>query len=365
MRNRKPLIAVTLAITALLSSGCATPAGGCGEPATREHVLLQTPARGGRLLNSDRESLAWRGNGALLLTPTTLYLHCSGGDHAISYATITDVTVRDVSDSFPLLKDKVFAGLLVIQTSRPTCWRGCVYDFGDVAVAQRAAEIIAAQRPLVDPFGRRDGARKSWLAAGLRNAVAYWAVAPAYLEKNARDQRAAIDAWFCARMNCKSGGNTAALFGPALRQKLPDESPDEYMFLELPGVEVNHRTELAVGALVKTLKSVDPEIDRLLVSGLQSVAMVEKISADYRVSIEVTFRAFVDYFDLDPIKDGHYFFESHVVTRPLDEWLAMDQAGFDAEVTALAGRVAARIRKDIGLTRDPFPGDSPGEISQR
>jgi len=354
-----------LAITAVLSSGCATPVGGCGEPAAREDILLRTPARGGRLLNSERESVAWRGNGALLLTPTTLYLHCSSGHHAISYATITEVTVRNVSDAFPLRKDKVFEGLLVIQTSRPTCWRGCVYDFGDAALAQRAAEIIVAQRPAVDPFGRRDGLRKAWLAAGLRNAVAYWAVAPAYLQENAREQRVAIDQWFCARMNCKGGGNTAALYGPALRQRLPGEPADDYVFLELPGVQVNHRTELAVGALVKTLKSADPEIDRLLVSGLQSIAMVEKISADYRVSIEVTFRAFVDYFDLHPIKDGHYFFESHVVTRPLEDWLAMDQAGFDAEVDALAGRVAARIRKDIAQTRDPFPGDSPRETSQR
>jgi hypothetical protein len=199
----------------------------------------------------------------------------------------------------------------------------------------------------VDPFGRRDGPRNVWLAAGLRNARAYWTVEPSYLDKHAPGQRAAVDAWFCARTNCKGAGTTAALYGAALQRQLPDQSATGYAFLELPGVKVNHRTELAVGALVKRLRTAEPDIDSLLVSGLHGIALAEKISADYRVSIEVTFRAFVDYFDLEPLKEGAYFFTAHVVTRPAEEWLSLDQAGFDAEVNALAQHVAARVRDEL------------------
>ena len=282
-------------------------------------------------------------------------MNCLGGQDAISYATITDVTVRQVGDWIPFFKDKVLDDMLVIQTSRRTCWKGCIYQLNDAALAHRIVEIIEAHRPVVDPFGRRDGPRRIWLAAGLRNAMAYWEAEPAYLEKHAPGQIAAIEAWFCERMNCKGGGNTAALYGPALRRLLPAESAAGYAFLELPGVKVNHRTELAVGALEKTLKLADPDIDSLLVSGLQGVAMREKISADYRISVEVTFRAFVDYFDLEPIKDGAWFLETHVVTRPLEEWLSLDQAGFDAAVEATAQQVASRIRRDLAS----HCGDSP------
>jgi len=349
MRNRSLMCAALLALVAAASTGCATQTTGCfADVAAREGILLQAPASGGRLINSERESIAWRARGELLLTPTALYMDCaSGGSHAISYATMTNITVRQVSNWVPFLKDKVFDDLLVIQTSRPTCWQGCVYDLKNPLLAQRVADLIEANRATVDPFGRRDGPRKAWLAAGVRNAMTYWAVEPAYLEQRAPEQREALERWFCERTDCKGSGRTGALYGPALVRQLPADSAAGYTFLELPGVEVNHRTELAVGALVKRLKTVDPGIDSLLVSDLQGIAMAEKISADYQVSVEVTFRAFVDYFDLAPIKDGDYFFESHVVTRPLDEWLSLDQAGFDAEVNAVAQRVAARIRQDL------------------
>jgi hypothetical protein len=329
-------------------AGCATPAGGCADGvASGEEILLQATARAGRLVNSDRESVAWHGNGELLVTPTALYMSCAGGADAISYATITGITVRDVGDWVPFFKEKTLHDLLVIQTSRPTCWKGCVYELNDPALARHVVEMVEAYRPTVDPFGRRDGPRRIWLAAGLRNAMTYWAAEPAFLEEHAPGQRAAIEDWFCARMNCKGGGNTAGLYGPALRRRLPGQAETGYAFLELPGVKVNHRTELALGALVKSLKTADPDIHSLLVSGLHGIAMTEKVSPDYRISVEVTFRAFVDYFDLEPIKDGAYFFESHAVTRPLEEWLSLDQAAFDAEIEALAQRVAARIRHDL------------------
>lgn len=348
MWNRSALLTLPLVLAAFLSAGCATPTGGCAERvASGEEILFRVPAKAGRLINSEHESVAWWASGELLVTPTALYMDCAGAAGAISYATITDVAVRDVDDWVPLFKDKVFHDLLVVQTSRPTCWKGCVYQLKDPALAQHIADLVEAHRPAVDPFGRRDGPRNVWLAAGLRNTTAYWTAEPAYLGEHAPGQRAAIEAWFCARTNCKGAGTTAEVYGAALRRHLPDQSAAGYAFLELPGVKVNHRTELDVGALAKRLRTADSGVDSLLVSGLHSIGLAEKISADYRASIEVTFRAFVDYFDLEPIKDGAYFFAAHVVTRPADEWLGLDQAGFDAEVNALALQVAARVREDL------------------
>lgn len=345
MRNSKALHAALLALAAILFTGCATaPAERAGKPPAGDEILLQAGATSGRLMYSEHEAVSWGAVGELVLTPTALHMD---GSHVISYATITEITVRQVRDWSLFRKDKVLDDLLVIQTSRPTCWKGCVYDLKDAALARRVVEVVEAHRPNVDPFGRRDGPRRVWLAAGMRNARVYWAAEPAYLEKHAAKQRAALERWFCERTDCKGGGSTAAIYGAALTRQLPGDSAAGYTFLELPGVKVNHRTELDVGKLVKRLKTADPAIDSLLVSDLQGIAMAEKISADYQISVEVTFRAFVDYFDLEPIKDGDYFFESHVVTRPLEEWLSMDQAGFDADVNAAAQRVAARIRQDL------------------
>lgn len=345
MRNSNMLHAALVAVAATLSAGCATaPAERAGKVPAGDEILLQAAATGGRLIYSEHEAVSWGAPGELVLTPTALYM---GGSHVISYATITEITVRQVGDWSMFRKNKVFDDLLVIQTTRPACWKGCVYDLKDAALARRVVEVVEARRPNVDPFGRRDGPRSVWLAAGLRNATAYWAVEPAYLAQRAPEHRAALEQWFCKRTDCKGGGSTAAIYRTALNRQLPDDSAAGYTFLELPGVKVNHRTELDAGKLVKRLKTADPGIDSLLVSDLQGIAMAEKISADYRVSIEVTFRAFVDYFDLEPIKDGDYFFESHVVTRPIEEWLSMDQADFDAEVNAVAQRVAARIRQDL------------------
>jgi hypothetical protein len=222
-------------------------------------------------------------------------------------------------------------------------------------MAQRALELIEAQRQAVDPFGRRDESRTAWLAAGMRNAQAWWEVQPEYLKQAAPHRKTAFDRWICEQTDCRGGGRTAALYGPALRQALSPETGTGYTFRDLEGIAVTSRTTLDTGALVEALRLADPTVDRLLVSDLQTIRLRERISADYVVSIEMTFDLFVDFFDVDPIKDGQYFWHVHSITRPLDEWLAMDAEGFSAEVAAAAHSVACRVLQEL----EPYGGAAP------
>jgi hypothetical protein len=65
------------------------------------------------------------------------------------------------------------------------------------------------------------------------------------------------------------------------------------------------------------------------------------------LSVEATYTAFVDYFDIAPLKDGHYFWQRRSVTRTIDEWLALSAQDFSADVEALAREVALHVRSDL------------------
>ena len=329
----------------------------------RAEALLRAPAATGYISDAERESVSWQGNGELLLTPAALYITHPGGYRAISYATITAVTVRSVREWRPLGEDRIWGQVLVVESSRSTCGRGCAFRFNAPGMAAQFAHLVEAHREGVDPFGRRDDGREAWLAAGLRNARSFWGVDPVYLESTDPAGRKAVEDWFCLRTGCKAGGSTAAIYGSAMQHVLARDPVAGYVFHELPGIEVNFRSELSTRALAKALESADEGIHRLLVSDLDRIELAEKISPDYVVSIEAKFRAYVDYFDLRPLKDGKYFYAYHTVTLPLDQWLSLDDAAFRAAVSALAQEVARLVGADLSRRQgneQEGPGNSSG-----
>ena len=352
-------------ITAILSivaavwqlAGCATlPAESRETIATREDVLLEAPVTWGMLGAGEPPVVTWQGPATLLLTPTTLYVVQPGTHKAISYATVTAARVGPVTDvALPFRPGKVVEEQLIVEMSRPSCREGCVFNLHDALLSRRSLELIETQRAAVDPFGRRNGPRTAWLAAGIRNARAWWAVEPGYLKKAAPDRKTGFDRWICEQTDCRGSGRTAGLYGSPLREALPVDTAHGSAFRDLEGIAVTARTTLGTGALVAALRVADPAIDSLLVSDLQTIRLRERISADYDVSVEMTFEVFVDYFDVDPVKDGRYFWYAHSITRPLDEWLAMDAEGFAAEISAAARSVACRIQHDL----EPHGGAAP------
>lgn len=349
MSNRFIATLLPVVLDTMQLAGCATlPTESRETIAAREDVLLEVPVSWGTLGAGESPVVTWQGPATLLLTPTTLYVVQAGMHKAISYATVTGTRIGPVTRlALPFLAGKVVEEQLIVGTSRPRCRAGCVFDLHDAATARRALELIEAQRLAVDPFGRRDGPRAAWLAAGMRNAHAWWAVQPAYLKQAAPHRKTAFDRWICEQTDCRGSGRTADLYGPALRQALPVDAASGYGFRDLDGIAVTRRATLDTGALVEALRLADPAVDRLLVSDLQAIRLREKISAEYRVSIEMTFDVFVDFFDVDPVKDGQFFWLAHSITRPLDEWLAMDAEAFAAEVAAAAHAVACRIQQEL------------------
>jgi hypothetical protein len=357
MSNKTIAATLSLVLATLQLAGCATlPTESRETIAGREAVLFEAPVSWGTLGGGEPPLVTWQGPYTLLLTPTTLYLIHPRAHKAISYATITGAGIGAVATpALPFFPGKVVEDQLILRTSRPSCHEGCAFNLNDQALAQHALELIQAQRQAVDPFGRRDGPSTAWLAAGIRSAHAWWEVQPEYLKQAAPHRKTAFDRWICEQTDCRGGGRTAGLYGPALRQALPIETGPGYVFRDLEGIAVTTRTTLDTGALVEALRLADPTVDRLLVSDLQTIRLREKISADYQVSVEMTFDVFVDYFDVDPVKDGQYFWHAHSITRPLDEWLAMDAEGFAAEVAIAARSVARRVQQEL----EPYGGAAP------
>ncbi|HUG99652.1 MAG TPA: hypothetical protein VMQ83_10805 [Gammaproteobacteria bacterium] len=357
MANRFNAAILPVVLATMQLAGCATlPTESRETIAAREEVLLEAPVTWGTLGAGEAPRVTWQGPATLLLTPTTLYIVHASTHEAISYATVTETRIGPVTGLAPPFRSgKVVEDQLIVRISRPRCREGCVFDLHDAVLARSALEMIEAQRMAVDPFGRRNGPSTAWLAAGIRNAQAWWEVQPEYLKQAAPDRKAAFDRWICEQTDCRGSGRTADLYGPALRRALPVDTAHGYAFRDLEGIAVTRHTSLDTGALVEALRLADPAVDRLLVSDLQTIRLRERISADYRVSIDMTFDLFVDYFDVDPVKDGQYFWLAHSITRPLDEWLAMDADDFAAEVAAAARSVACRIQQEL----EPHGGAAP------
>lgn len=344
---------------ALLVAGCAAvPAETPETIAAREPVLLAGKAMFGSIVTG-RSSVAWEDRGSVLMTPTTLYF-TSSGSRALSYVIISDATVRDLPDAFPLLPGSRRDNLLVVQARRPLCGDGCVFRFlDDDQASVRAVDIIEAQRPQLDPFGRSDGARPVWLAAGMRNARGVWAPAPEHLNAQAPADKQAFDRWLCERTDCRGVGRTAQLYGGALRQALSAGADGDYRFRTLEGVTVNRRTELDTSSMARALRAADPAVDSLLVSDLYGISLREAVGADGEVSIVLTFRAFVDFFDIRPLKDGDYFWAEHLVARPLQDWLAMDDAAFASMLREVAHDVACQVLTRLAEHGGAIPGACP------
>lgn len=335
-----------LSALTLLPVACSTiPTETAHGIASREPVLLRHDASFGRV-SSGSGKVIWEASGEVLLTPTTLYF-IGGRGMTLSYAQMTSVAVQTVVSTTLLPGGRALTDQLVVRILRPSCEDGCVFNLRDAQVSVQAADLINQQRPGVDAFGHLQAGREVWISLGSRNAPYWWSMTPEYLLHTAPAEKKALDRKFCELLDCNGSGRSGGLYAAALETELAEGARTEYRFRNLHGVMVNRRTELDTRSLSLALGRVDPAIDSLLVSDLRSVVLQERVSADYRVSIEVTFRAFVDYFNIHPLIDGMYFWKSWSVTRPIEEWLEMSQAEFLQEIAGIARQVALQIQADL------------------
>ena len=345
----------------LFLSGCAAVPNETVDSITaRETVLLEATSAFGIIYESDSDAVTWTDRGTLLLTPTSLYF-VSGTTRSLSYAMVTGTSIRTLPDMLGFVRGRSRGNLLTVEVSRPVCQTACVFNLVEAPdLVPRAIEIVEAGRSSVDPFGRVDGPRPVWLAAGTRNSRFWWSEAPAYLESRSPERKRQLDEWLCARLDCRGGGSSAAGYGEGLREVLADSADTGYQFRPLPGVALNQRAELDTHVLAKVLGSEDPEVRALLVSDVTSVTLRERISASYEVRIEVTVRSFVDYFDLDPLKDGRYFWSEFKTTRLLDEWLATDDSGFTDVLRSAARQTGCQVLSELNSHSDDTSVICPG-----
>lgn len=338
-----------LLILVLILGGCTSVPRETVESITaREQVLMRaTSAFGVIYKDSGGDAVTWTDRGTLILTPTSLYF-VSGTTRSLSYAQVTGTSIRSLPDMLAFVRGKSRDNLLAIEVSRPVCQLACVFNLvDDPDMVTQAVEIIESGRATVDPFGRIDGPRPVWLAAGIRNSRFWWQEEPAYLKANNPDAKRQLDEKLCTLLACRARGNSATAYGEGWRELLIDSPTGGYGFLALPGVVLNHRAELNTGVLAGLLRTEDPTVHSLLVSDVTAVTVRERVSADYEVSVELTVRSFVDYFDLDPLKDGHYFWHEYTTTRPLNEWLAMDSSDFSNVLKTAAHQTGCKVLVEL------------------
>jgi hypothetical protein len=353
-----PLRALSIcSLLALALSACASVPRETIESVTaREKVLLSVTSSFGTIYESSGDdAVTWADRGTLLLTPTSLYF-VSGTTRTLSYAMVTGASIRSLPDMLGFVRGKKRDNLLAIEVSRPVCQKACVFNLvDDPGKLAEAIEIIGSGRKHVDPFGRIDGPQSVWVAAGIRNSRFWWSEEPAYLQASKPEAKRQLDEKFCAHLDCRGSGSSATAYGEGWRELLIDSPTEGYQFRALPGVVLNQRAELNTRVLAKLLTSEDPSVNALLVSDITAVTLRERVSADYEVSVELTVRSFVDYFDLDPFRDGHYFWHEYKTTRSLNEWLAADSFDFTNVLKTAAQQAGCKVLADLNsqVSRTP------------
>jgi hypothetical protein len=311
--------------------------------ASREQVLLQTPARFGRMLNGV-DMVSWEAFGQLLLTPSTLYFTFHGSSLDLSYRRIESVEVRPVQQwhFYPLGKPTLLPDQFFVNGPREVCWQGCVFSV-DQETARVAATIVAGRSAQVDAFGRLEPPGDVVLVVGCFRPNVYWRVKPHYLL--AHD--AAAPKTVINRLRGFTDG-ASGRFGESWARTLPAviedwrfAPPDDELLAPLCNRYALAKAELLARTGTAT--------SRLLVAELGHIALEESISADYQVSVEATFTISLTYLDLMPPKLGKWRRFGRLIRRPLDTWRTLDDATFGGLIEDVARAGALDVRRELAL----------------
>ncbi len=345
----------TAMLFALVVGGCAT-----FETQTpdliraREEILFEGKACAGRLLR-DTDTLTWDGCGPLLITPTTIYHSTT----TISYSTLTSAAVEPVKlwAMYPFGSPSWKDDWLLVRETRGVCWNGCVIrilandknvvqDGGALTErgqAEKAARLINAHYRDVDPYGRRNGPRQVWLAAGLARAPASWAHEPTALRKDYPDEIEALQAIFTRASDGILQQYPDLLSAAVTAAEEVKPVPERYRYTNLPELKLNYRYHLDLGSLKKALADRSPALDSMLVSDISRIELAELGGAGLDASIEATFTFYLDFYDLDPPKNGAAHWHEYRASHKLSDWIALDGALLQAEINAAAIEAARQL----------------------
>jgi hypothetical protein len=353
----------------------AASAGGCARGPTRaeqllarsEPPLLSREVQFHRLLvGVDGQVSSILQRRELLVTQSELAL--PGGDSGLrapydfvlSFAIVSSVDIRPIEyvPGWPLrVGARTLDSAVVITDTRGLCIEGCVFVFAsadgdpDPEGAAQFVTLVRAGMRRVDPFGRLDGPRPIGVAAGLRSASPGWMEPPIWLD-TAADRQLQTDferrAFAFARDRLRDAYR-ACLAGELNGTGAPGGT---YQFVPVDDLSLNARAELSIQSVRDSADLAATGVNSLLVSDVYSLQARSVVSASgVHDAVQLSYRVFVDFFDLAPVKDGAYFWHTHTTTHALAALAAPESALLERDVEALCRSVAAEVQRRMNAIR--------------
>ncbi len=317
--------------------------------------LLDLRAMPRRLVVTTRELTMPGGNGNVL-TPW---------EFTLSFSIVDSVEVKTISydPSGILGKTTTVNGAVVITDQRGICRTACVFMFTDangkpdLVTAARFADMVRAGRESVDPFGRDDGPRSVAVAFGLRAPRPGWHRDIRQESQDVRDTTDDIENIVLryAKSSLRSDFRqclTAALnAGSASGGEMAIWS-----YEPISGLTINQDTEINIASVLKSEELTQLGTNSMLVSDIYGLGFTYIPSFDSEPPrVETTYRAFVDFYDLEPLKDGRYFWFDFTQQHTMAELAAAPAESVRQDIERLCRALSARIETEI----DPQAAQSP------
>ena len=132
----------------------------------------------------------------------------------------------------------------------------------------------------------------------------------------------------------------------ALNNSLGDAAA--WSFLAIDQVGVKQNTELNVTSVVRSEELKSLGANSMLVSDIYGLGFVYIApDDDDPARVETVFRAFVDFYDLSPMKDGRYFWFDFQQQRTLAEFVIDPVAAVRQDIDNMCRALTARVVEEF------------------
>lgn len=361
---------VFLPAVAVVLASCATgPKPSDVILARQDPPLLDVPVEFQRILISDDESAdelsVPLNERRLVVTPTELTMPGGNGNEltpwefTLSFATVETVEIKTIryEPFFPLAANKTFDSAVVVTDKRGRCRRACVFVFTgsdgtvDLDVAERFASIVRTGLATSDPFGRNEGPRPVAAAIGLRAPRPAWSVELRSADAETRKTARAIEKIaFEYAVNPLRQQFRECVLESLNREAIPDPatSTDHYSFHDVSGVGVTRDAKLDVASVQQSEDIATLGANSMLVADIYGMGFRYIPPFDGSpAQAETVFRAYVDFYDIDPLIDGAYFWHTYNHARPLSELAENPLAAIREDVASLCESLSSAVRREL------------------
>ena len=293
----------------------------------------------------------------LVVTPTEFTMPGGNGNQltpwefTLSFSIVESVEVKSIHyDPFGIMSSgSSMEGAVVITDQRGICWNACVIRFvdadgnTDLALAERFVEIVRQGRSAADPFGRTDGPRTVALAAGLRSPRPSWRRDIRDAPKATREEAGDIE----RQATDYAADSLRTDYRRCLVRGLNDRLGG-WSFQAIDQVGVKRNTELDVSSVLRSEALESMGSNSMLVSDIYGLGLIYIPSfEDQPARVETLFRAYVDFYDLSPMKDGRYFWFDFTQQRIFAEFARDPAAAIREDSERMCEALTVRIAEEF------------------